>query len=56
MLAFHKRFTSLILRGSNEESKGADAVKSVGLMVHRTHTKSTDSAISQGRLQARSND
>lgn len=49
-------FRSLILRGSNEESKGAYADKSVGLMVHGTHTKTIDSAISQGRLQARRND
>lgn len=40
MLAFSKRFRSLILRGSNEESKGADTGKSADLMAYGTHTKS----------------
>lgn len=39
MLAFNKRFRSLILRGSIEENKGANAVKSIGLMVHVTHSR-----------------
>ena len=40
ILAFSKRFRSLILRESNEGGKDAHTCKSVSLMVLGTHMKS----------------